>query len=80
MIYVDRAIWPWKGKKWCHLFADSVDELHGFAEKMGLKRGWFQDKRVPHYDLTESKRSIALKQGAIEATKDIIKIHFSRRS
>jgi hypothetical protein len=78
MVYVDQAIWPWKGKKWCHLFSDSVEELHSFAEKMGLQREWFQDKRVPHYDLTESKRAIALKHGAMEATKEIIKSQFRR--
>src|ERR1019366_8376533 len=27
---------------WCHLFADSQDELHTFAQKLGLIRSYFQ--------------------------------------
>ena len=25
-VYVDAAIWRWKGLRWCHLLADDVDE------------------------------------------------------
>ena len=33
-----------------------VRELHEFAQKIGLKRSWFQDKsRHPHYDLTSDR-------------------------
>lgn len=44
MIYVDSA---------GHLVTDGpMEELHVFAEKIGLKRTWFQaKKRFPHYDL-----------------------------
>ena len=79
MVYVDEALWPWRGKLWCHLFADSEEELHKFAMNLGLKREWFQDKRCPHYDLTENKRQQALKIGAIKTTKEIIKAFFKRR-
>jgi len=66
MIYVDSAINPWKGKKWCHLVADDIQELHDFAVKLGLKREWFQNHRIqPHYDITVSKREKAIKLGAI---------------
>ena len=70
MIYVDAAIHPWKGKKWCHLTADSLEELHAFAcDKLGLKASWFQNHRVmPHYDITASKRREAIKLGAIAIT------------
>jgi hypothetical protein len=35
-----------------HLISDySVDELHRFAVSIGLKRKWFQDHRIPHYDI-----------------------------
>jgi len=35
-----------------HLMADTVNELHEFADKCGLKRDWFQDhKKHPHYDV-----------------------------
>lgn len=27
-----------------HLTADTLDELHAFAARLGLKREWFQDR------------------------------------
>lgn len=55
------------GSQWCHLTADSLDELHQFAQSIGLKRAWFQPHSVmPHYDLTPGKRAIAVRNGAIE--------------
>lgn len=57
----------WKGNEYCHLFADSVTELHLFAEKLGLKGERFQDySKLPHYDLTNDMRIKAIKIGAIE--------------
>lgn len=45
---------------------DTVEELHEFAFKVGLKREWFQDHRHPHYDIT-TKRMLGkvIKEGAI---------------
>jgi Protein of unknown function (DUF4031) len=64
-VYVDDAIWNWRGRKWCHLLADDVDELHRFAALLGLHRSSFQrppKSSTPHYDLTayERRRAIAL--------------------
>jgi hypothetical protein len=51
----------------CHLFSDTdVDELHAFAERIGMDRGWFHDQRIPHYDLTPAPRHLAVSCGAIE--------------
>lgn len=57
-------------KRWCHMVSDeSVDELHEFAQRLGLRREWFQGGNShPHYDLTEGKRWQALRLGAREAT------------
>jgi len=50
----------------CHLVADTLAELHTFAEKLGLKRAWFQDNRkIPHYDLTPGKSREAIALGAV---------------
>jgi hypothetical protein len=39
-----------------HLVADSLEELHAFAMRLGLRRGWFHNRRDrkrphPHYDV-----------------------------
>lgn len=49
-----------------HLVADTLEELHEFAAKIGLRPEWFQDHpRHPHYDtISEGKRRKALKSGA----------------
>lgn len=45
----------------------SRQELHEFAAHIGLKRAWFQEHPwVPHYDLTPSKRKLAVLHGAKE--------------
>jgi hypothetical protein len=69
-VYVDElrvyqnAWGPFKNGS-CHLTADSLEELHELAGRIGLKRSWFQNKSVPHYDLTKSKREAALAAGAV---------------
>ncbi|OBF76147.1 MULTISPECIES: DUF4031 domain-containing protein [Mycobacteriaceae] len=52
---------------WSHLMADTDDELHAFAAKLGLRRAWHQKQGTPtsHYDVTEPKRQLALKLGAV---------------
>lgn len=53
--------------KSCHMYADSLEELHAMASRIGLKKSWFQHHRwVDHYDLTESRRVKAVLAGAIE--------------
>lgn len=53
-------------KRWCHLFADSDEELHALAAQIGLKRSWHQNKPgFSHYDLTPSKHAQALRCGAL---------------
>lgn len=52
---------------WCHLWADTPEELHALARRIGLKRAWFQDRPgFPHYDLTPGRRALALRAGAVE--------------
>lgn len=73
MVYVDMLIdYGWKLGPSCHLLADTLDELHTFAEKIGMKRSWFQmgaSGNVPHYDLTASKRKKAVSLGAKEINR-----------
>src|ERR1700712_1213335 len=55
-----------------HMQADTLDELHAMADKLGLRRSWFQSKPDrpwhDHYDLTRSKRDEAVLLGAIQLT------------
>jgi hypothetical protein len=41
------------------------------ADKLGLKRSWFQDERpeFPHYDLAPVRRAYAIQLGAIETDR-----------
>ncbi len=82
-VYVDAANIPATvgrvSSTWCHLTADTRDELHAFAAQIGLQRRWFQTcrntrlcppDRCPHwhYDVTASRRRLAVKLGAVEIT------------
>jgi len=52
-----------------HLVSDgSVGELHAFARGIDLAPAWFQDKRIPHYDLLGTKPQWALRAGAAEVS------------
>lgn len=54
--------------KWSHLTADTSDELIEFALTIGLKESWIQYPGTwkEHFDVTESKRQLAIKNGAKE--------------
>lgn len=72
-VYVDSEGIPWQGRAWCHLVADTLEELHNFAQQLGLKRHWFQDRSFyPHYDVTMPVRQRALRLGAISADRKTI--------
>ncbi len=84
-VYVDTLRYP-HGRpgpagQWCHLLADSDDELNEFAAALGLKLAWRQDgvprgcrkpTQPPHYDLTSGMRAKAVAAGAVEATPAMI--------
>lgn len=72
-VYVDPLLahgWVLRGRRTrsCHMFTDAADlaELHAMAERIGMRRSWFQDKSVKHYDLTPSRRAAAVAAGAVE--------------
>lgn len=48
-----------------HMIADTPEELHAMADKIGVQRKWFQGD---HYDIAKSKRALAVKFGAIEVS------------
>jgi hypothetical protein len=53
----------------CHMFADTLGELHDMAAAIGMDRAWFQPLSFPHYDVSLSRRAIALAKGAVEVDR-----------
>jgi hypothetical protein len=83
-VYVDQAIWARHGRKWCHLVADDIDELHRFARTLGLHRSSYQGPPKtarPHYDLTsyERRRAIAYGAAACDRTAVVMIVRKLRR-
>ena len=71
-VYVDDAVWPWRGRRWAHLMADRLDELHAFAARLGLPRRAFQDKRSgAHYDVDAALRDRAVALGAVAISRHV---------
>ncbi|MCI0686169.1 MAG: DUF4031 domain-containing protein [Sporichthyaceae bacterium] len=61
-LLVDSAMWPGRGRTWCHLASDSsFEELHAFAAAFGLPPGAFDGD---HYDLPAERRPAAIAAGA----------------
>jgi len=67
-VYVDTMQVPYRGMIMCHMLADSIEELHAMADKIGVSRRWFQTTTVPHYDICKSTCTLAIKAGAMELT------------
>ena len=73
-VYVDDIVTypnkPHGHEKWCHMACDGdIEELHAMADRIKLRRSWFQDGQVQHYDLTPSKRTLAVINGAVEVDR-----------
>ncbi|GAB2499983.1 DUF4031 domain-containing protein [Pseudoxanthomonas sangjuensis] len=69
-VYVDDAVTLWRGQRWAHLMADTLDELHAFAAALGIPRRAFQDKTSgAHYDLPAPLRDEAVALGAIAISR-----------
>lgn len=67
--------------KMSHMIADDLDELHAMAARIGIKRKWFQDKHSgPHYDVSISKRDMAIANGVVQVTlRELSCMSFVRR-
>lgn len=54
----------------CHMIADTDDELHAMADRIGVARRWHQapPQHDSHYDIALSKRQRAVAAGAIPIT------------
>lgn len=67
MVYVGRREYSFMGMKMSHMAADTLDELHAMADKIGIDRDHFQDKPGrPHYDISKGRKRMAKLYGAKE--------------
>jgi hypothetical protein len=77
--YVDDMKAPFRRMVMCHMFADTREELFAMADRIGVARKWFQRPDAAgvegmaasweHFDISMSKRALAVKYGAIETDK-----------
>lgn len=68
-VYVDDMRAGYGRMVMCHMIADTDEELHAMADKIGVARKWHQDTLAgSHYDIALSKRALAVQFGAHEIT------------
>lgn len=75
-VYVDDAFIPAKVRsgrlthdsRWCHMTADTTEELVAMAKSIGLQEKYIQFPGTwkEHFDVTEPKRRQAIAKGAVE--------------
>ena len=75
-VYVDTARHRYGRMIMCHMLADTPDELHAMADRIGVARRWYQSHAsTPHYDICKAKRELAVGAGAVEVTRrDLVKL------
>jgi Protein of unknown function (DUF4031) len=64
-VYVDDMRAKFGRMVMCHMIADTEEELHAMADRIGVARRWYQGD---HYDISLGKRALAVAGGAVETT------------
>jgi hypothetical protein len=73
-VYVDDMylylLGQYRGMKMSHLMADTTEELLAMVDTIGVQRRWIQKAGTfaEHFDIALSKRTAAVRAGAIEIT------------
>jgi hypothetical protein len=82
-VYVDDMRAQYGRLIMCHMLADTDDELHTMAARIGVARRWWQSPEKTsgsHYDIALSKRALAVAAGAMEITmRQAAAMNFRRR-
>jgi hypothetical protein len=70
MVYVDNMEAKYGRMIMCHIIADTQAELFEMVDKIGVQRKWVQDYGTPreHFDISLSKKKLAIQFGAKEIT------------
>lgn len=77
-VYVDDMRAKFGRMVMCHMLADTDEELHAMADRIGVNRKWFQGD---HYDICGAKRQDAVRFGAREITqREAVGIRSKRRA
>lgn len=81
-VYVDGMKAKFGRMVMCHMIADSTEELLEMADKLGVQRKWIQYSGTgrEHIDICMTKKALAIKFGAIEASWRKAAELFSRES
>ena len=80
-VYVDDVRHSYGRMVMCHMLADTPAELHAMADAIGMQRRWYQspDKSsFPHYDLSLTRRTLAVAKGAKEITRQEVGAYMKR--
>ena len=81
-VYVDNMQAKYGRMVMCHMLADTDEELHNMAARIGVARKWHQYPNTvkSHYDICLTKRALAVKYGAVEIdVRDTARIVRDRR-
>ena len=81
-VFVDTAQHRYGRMIMCHMIAHSTEELLDMADKIGVNRKWIQGAGTyrEHFDICKTKRALAIKLGAVEASfTDIGRIIIGRK-
>lgn len=70
-VYVDPATYQFGRMKMCHMIADSHSELMSMATVIDVQYRWLQmaDTYREHFDICQSKRTIAVSNGAMPISR-----------
>ena len=70
-VYIDNQRASFNRMVMCHMVADNDEELLSMADKIGVQRKWHQAPGTyrSHFDVCLSKRSLAIKAGAVEISR-----------
>ena len=80
-VYVDRARNSYGRMLMCHMIADTPDDLHAMADRIGVARRWFQQPPKAsfwHYDIAQTKRALAIAAGAVDCERNAFVDHLRR--
>ena len=71
-VLIDEPRWHLHGRTWSHLVSDeSLDELHAFAEAVGIPRRGFHGD---HYDVPEEYYDEMVVRGAVPtASRELVR-------